>query len=237
MTRLVLLGIAVWLHALPASAQVHDQMFTGSPRYGGIQLKMGKYSPLLDREPGLTPNAEGQLPYAATFGDKSLLMFEVEGERFLYQGYGTAGLSLSAGYGEAYVRSLTVGGTATADVNGFQVLPLRFMVLYKLDYPAFHWNVPIVPYGQFGFAATPFRFKNGGTTELSGIRYGHAATAGVQLMLDFLEPSLSRNLDSDTGVNHSYLFAEYTYARVNNFGKPGPDLSSRDWMFGFALDY
>ena len=56
-------------------------------------------------------------------------------------------------------------------------------------------------------------------------------------MLDVLEPRLARDFDSDVGVNHSYLFAEYTHAEVNNFGGGGFNLSTRHWMFGLALDY
>ncbi|NTX54459.1 hypothetical protein HR086_24495, partial [Myxococcus sp. CA039A] len=56
-------------------------------------------------------------------------------------------------------------------------------------------------------------------------------------LLDVLQPRFARDFDSGLGINHSYLFAEYTYADVDNFGKPGFVLSSRRWMFGLALDY
>jgi hypothetical protein len=61
--------------------------------------------------------------------------------------------------------------------------------------------------------------------------------AGVSLLLDVLEPRFARDFDTSLGVNHSYLFAEYTYAKVNNFGGEGFNLSDRYWMFGLALDY
>ena len=48
---------------------------------------------------------------------------------------------------------------------------------------------------------------------------------------------LAKDFSNDIGISHSYLFAEYTYANVNNFGRKGLDLSSRHWMFGFSVDY
>jgi hypothetical protein len=228
----ILAALTLALAATSASAQVVDPAFTGkSPRTGAIQLRLASYKPEIDSEPGLTGT-----PYADFFGDSGMILFEVEGQRFFYQGYGSAVLSLSAGYAEKWGQGSTPEGELAGERSGLQVFPLSFGVFYKLDYAAERWGIPVVPYAEASLRYIPYRFL--GTTEgLKGGRHGYGFTGGVQLMLDFLEPSLARNLDSDTGVNHTYLFAEYTRAEVNNFGKGGLDLSSRGWMFGFALDY
>jgi hypothetical protein len=228
----ILAGLVLGLAASSAGAQVVDPAFSGkSPRTGALLLRLSSYTPEIDSESGLTGT-----PYADFFRDSGMLLVELEGQRFFYQGYGSAGLSLSAGYAEKWEEGFTSTGARAGEKSGLQVFPLSLGVFYKLDYAAERWGIPVVPYAEASLRYIPYRFL--GTTEgLKGAKHGYGFTGGVQFMLDFIEPSLARNLDSDTGVNHTYLFAEYTRAEVNNFGKGGLDLSSRGWMFGFALDY
>ncbi|HLM46003.1 MAG TPA: MXAN_2562 family outer membrane beta-barrel protein, partial [Myxococcaceae bacterium] len=108
---------------------------------------------------------------------------------------------------------------------------------------AFRWGIPLVPYVKPGLVYMPWWITKGGELEnladgkAQGGKLGWEVSGGVSFLLDVLEPRLARDFDSDLGVNHSYLFAEYTYAKVNNFGGPGFNLSDSYWMFGLALDY
>ena len=123
------------------------------------------------------------------------------------------------------------------------MIPLEFHAIYKFDYAAFEWSIQLVPYAKLGLNYIPWRITKGsGTEEVDGVRgsggkWGWHATGGISFLLDVLEPRFARDFDTGVGVNHSYLFAEYTYADVNDFGNPGLNLSSRRWMFGLALDY
>ncbi|QSQ27895.1 hypothetical protein JY651_24660 [Pyxidicoccus parkwayensis] len=245
MRRATALGFAALLAALPAwgqdstSALVQQDVSLRSPRTGAINLRLGGYKPLIDKEKALG----GNTPYKDTFGDASLLLFEAELQRFFYQGYGTAGLSLSAGYGEKYAAATLPEGGKAGEQTALRVIPLSANVFYKFDYAAFEWGVPLVPYGKLGLNYIPWWITKGSGREVadgftgSGGKWGWSATGGLAFMLDVLEPRFARDFDSDLGVNHSYLFAEYIYADVNNFGGAGLNLSSRRWMFGLALDY
>ena len=240
MTRAVALGVAVVLTALPGEAQEKSDVPNQSPRSGAVEFRLGGYRPALDSEAAL---GEAQ-PFTEIFGDSNLLLFEVEGQRFFYQGIGTAGLGLSVGYTEKYGAALTEAGTPSSERTGFHVLPLRLRGVYRFDYPAFYWGIPLVPYVKPGFVVAPWWVTKGGEIEAPegggagrGVKFGFELVGGVAFMLDVLEPRLARDFDSDLGVNHSYLFAEYTYAKVNNFGGQGFDLSDGYWMFGLALDY
>ncbi|HZI14970.1 MAG TPA: MXAN_2562 family outer membrane beta-barrel protein [Myxococcus sp.] len=250
------IGFAVLMAALPAWAQDEGQgtesgTQTGvvavdvderpieSPRTGAVHFRLGGYVPLMGEEEGLSSN-----PYETIFGNASLLLVEMELQRFFYQGIGTAGVGLSAGYGEKYAPArLAAGGGAAAERTALKVLPLAFNVFYKFDYAAFEWSIPLVPYGKLGLDYIPWWMTKGTGTEApegrkgSGGKWGWHATGGIAFMLDVLEPRLARDFDSGSGVNHSYFFAEYTYADVANFGAGGLVLSSRRWMFGLALDY
>jgi hypothetical protein len=241
MSRAVALGFLALLSALPSQAvevSASPRVPVDSPRTGALEIKFGGYKPRIDTEEGL----EGA-PYQDTFGDASMLLFELEIQRYLYQGIGSAGLGFSAGYAEKYANTITDAGDTAEEKTALKVAPLKLNLLYKFDYPAFRWRVPLVPYGKLGLIYMPWWIEKGGETqELSersgkGGRWGYGLTVGASFLLDVLEPRLARDFDSDIGVNHSYFFAEWTYAEVNNFGSPGLVLSSRHWMFGLALDY
>jgi hypothetical protein len=238
MTRAVALGLAVLFTALPGEAQVLTDVTGETPRDGGVDIRIGRYRPALDREAGLTGT-----PFADIFGDQSLWLFEVEAQRFFYQGIGTAGVGFSAGYAEKYASALLEGGERAAERTGLHVVPLRMRGLYRFDYPAFQWGFPLVPYIKPGLVYMPWWVTKGGEIEevggnqARGGRWGYEVVGGVSFLLDVLDPRLARDLDNSIGVNHSYFFVEYTYMRVDNFGRPGLNLSDSYWMFGLSLDY
>ncbi|MFL5343549.1 MAG: MXAN_2562 family outer membrane beta-barrel protein [Hyalangium sp.] len=242
MSRAVALGILALLGALPSQAQTVTQTSPvvplQSPRTGDVEFKLGTFTPRIDTEEGLTGK-----PYAETFGDRPMLLFELELQRYFYQGIGTAGLGVSAGYAEKYASTKTDTGDTAEEKTALKVVPLKLNGFYKFDYPALRWHVPLVPYGKLGLIYMPWWINKGGETQTlgdragKGGRWGYGLTGGVSFLLDVLEPRLARDFDSDIGVNHSYFFAEWTYAQVDNFGSPGIVLSSRHWMFGLALDY
>jgi hypothetical protein len=239
MTRAVALGVAVLLTALPGEAQERFNVPTQTPRSGAVEFRVGGYRPQLDAEEGIE-----SAPFSELYGDSNLLLVEAELQRFFYQGIGSAGVSLSIGYAEKYAGALLEGGGRSTERSGFHVLPLHLRGVYRFDYPAFRWGIPLVPYVKPGLVYTPWWITKGGGiekledgSEARGGRFGFELVGGVAFLLDVLEPRLARDFDSDLGVNHSYLFAEYTYAKVNNFGGPGFNLSDSYWMFGLALDY
>ncbi|MFZ5468950.1 MAG: MXAN_2562 family outer membrane beta-barrel protein [Myxococcota bacterium] len=230
------------LVASGASAQ--GLVHTGTPKYEALELKLGGYKPLIVREAGLASD-----PYRDVFGAGAMLLAELEYDRQLWQEVGTIAVGFSIGYAEKFGSALVGeqnGAAVTQEVSertGLKVLPLKLMGVYRFDYAALHWNVPVVPYGKVGLAYTPWWSVKGANVEFAdglrgaGAQWGWAAVGGISLMLDFLEPRLAKDFDSDMGVNHSYLFAEYVHQDVNDFGAGGLDLSSRHWMFGLTLEY
>lgn len=243
MNRAVALGAAAFLAALPAGAQQIVTPSPQSPRTGAIEFKLGSFRPRIDTEPGLSGT-----PYADTFGS-TLLLGEMSIQRFFYQGIGTAGLGVSAGYGEKYAYAVNATTKElSSERTSIKLIPLRLNALYKFDYAAFKWHIPLVPYVEAGLVYTPWWVTKGNETEVaidpdgkslkgSGGKWGYGFTAGVSFLLDVLEPRLARDFDSDMGINHTYLFGEYSYSEVNNFGGAGFNLGSHHWMFGLAFDY
>jgi hypothetical protein len=218
--------------------------YTESPRTGAIELRLGGYKPLIDREKGLNGKV-----YDQVFGASAMFLIELEFQKFFYQGFGTAGVGFSIGYAEKYAHAQVVNPDPTAPpqsssvTTSLKVLPMRLLLVYKMDYLATHANIPLTPYVKAGLNFTPWWTTKGGSIEYvagtrgAGGKWGYGFTGGLGLLLDFFEPRLAKDFDADIGVNHTYLFAEYTYENVNNFGKAGLDLSSRRWMFGIAFEF
>ena len=71
-----------------------------------------------------------------------------------------------------------------------------------------------------------------------GGAWGFQTNVGGMLRLDFLERGEARNLDRATGINHTYLFGEWQFSRVNNFGrKNSVSLGDSTWLIGLAIEF
>ncbi len=234
--RVALLGTC--LLAAPALAQADEEVSVSSPKTSALELRFGGYYPDIDSEPGLSTPV-----FRNTFGTSSLLLFELEYDYQVFQKLGSLAVGFSAGYAEKYAPAITVTGQPSAEKTAFKVLPLKLLAVYRFDYAAVKWGVPLVPYVKGGLAYMPWWIDKGTGIEFVGGRrgaggkWGYVGVAGLSFMLDFLEPRLARDFDTNAGVNHSYLFAEYNVQRIDDFGGPGFDLSSRHWMFGFAVEF
>lgn len=247
-----------------SSTALADGVDFSLPRHGDIELKLGTYTPWIDKESSL----KGATPYADTFGSSpyvnilggGMLLGEIEGDRYFWDKYGTAGAGFSLGYAEKYalVRTCTTsGGTTTCGANNgttsdktsLKVLPLRLLGLYRADYWASHFGFPLVPYVKAGLVFNPWwsgkgtlgtdqvTTPSGQTVSANGAKWGAEIEGGVAFILDFLEPRLAHDFYTDIGVVHTYLFGELTYEAVNNFGTGGLNLSGAYAMFGLAFEY
>jgi hypothetical protein len=210
-----------------------------SPRDMFLEFKLGPYFPLIDRDPSLTSK-----PYESTFGNAPMLLGEIEFDYQFFTKLGSLAAGFSIGYSEKYGRALDPAtGERSAESTSLQIVPMHFLLVYRFDYLAENFRVPVVPYVKGGLLMIPWWASKGGEVEVSnnfygaGVRWGLAAIFGLSLQHDFLEPRLARDLDSSTGINHSYLFAEFHLAEANDFGQRVLDLSSRHFMFGLGLEF
>lgn len=210
-------------------------------RSGVLEFRLGGVKPQIDS------SALSGAPYQETFGAGAMLLFELEMDRQIFQRIGSFGVGVSLGYAEKYGFAGQVGEDgsvfAAEEKTGFHMVPVRVLGVYRFDYFAIRNGIPLVPYGKLGPVYTSWWSTKGGSVEFfegsrgAGGSFGYQFTGGISFLLDVLEPRLARDFDSDLGVNHSYLFAEYNHANVNNFGGGGLDLSTRHWMFGLTLEY
>jgi hypothetical protein len=222
---------AVVVGAAPV-AHAEEPHETGTPRYGALRFQFGPYKP---------SHMQGGA-YTETFGNSSMSLFNFDYDRYLYQGIGAFGLGFSIGYGEKYSHAVTADHVETAVPTAIHLVPLKLQALYNFDWLALEHGIPLVPYVKAGPAYVPWWSTKGDETDtingkkVEGGTFGFAETAGLSFMLDVLEPRLQRDFDSSVGVNHTYLYAEYTALQASSFGHR-LNVSDNYWMFGVSFEF
>ncbi len=112
----------------------------------------------------------------------------------------------------------------SAASTGLRLVPIKTLLIYRFDYMALHWNVPLVPYVKAGLVAIPWWVTNGADVEIAddlrgaGVKFGAVGVLGLSVLLDVLDQRLARDFDNSMGVNHGYLFAEFALQEVTGTG-------------------
>ena len=235
-----------------------------SPQRFALEVKFGPYLPEIDRNyggPGLGPYAK---VYGKTDDNDAAISPPKKGFygaiAFEYQIVNLAG-PLGVGFQWSMFRdkaqALLADPPATgsvrsaADNTRFAVMPLALQAVYRFELLADRLRVPIVPYGKIGLNYSFWWSKNG-SGDISTIKdennkvidkarggaWGFQSNVGGMLRLDWLERGEARNLDRITGINHTYVFAEWQFSRVNNFGRKNSiNLGDSTWLVGLAIEF
>ncbi len=219
-------GVALGLLALAAAPRaLADEEQYATPRWGAFELSISGYHPRIDAEFGGTAS-----PYATVFGGGRGWMFRADVAKSLMVSYGTLDVGVGGGYWERGGHGLLPDGTASGDGTMLKVVPSRIFVRYLFDYVALRYPVPIAPYVRLSFDRYWWWVNNGsghvanaGGLGGSGATNGYSFSGGVALLLNFIDRTLAREMDRDTGINQTYAFVEFTKSYVKNFG------SSKSW--------
>ena len=243
------LASAILLASVVASAQTTQVKALPAPPpepLNGllVELKMGTLIPRIADEPGLSGD-----PYAEVFHNSSMLYGGGEIDYLAWRGYGALGVGFSVGYTEKYAPATIVSsGTPSSEKTALILFPLRFSVLYRWDVSWTQYRVPLVPYFKIALLATPWNVTKGGDTEIfidesgkrlegKGLKWGYGFTVGVAFILDVLSERMAKDLTNDTGIRHSYIFAEFNDDHSDDFGKVGLNLSARWFTFGLGFEF
>lgn len=219
---------------------------TPSPRSGSLELGTSTFLPNIDS--AFTPPTSGppgRGPWEQMFGSRRRYAIRAGLSRTLFDGFGSLDLGLRTGYVEAgakgFINTAPAGQPAnfqrSGDTTTFRMIPTSAMLTYRFDWFAERFNVPLAPYGRFAFERYNWWVEDGnGKTSQKGATNGWSITGGLAFLLDFLDPGLARELDAETGVNHTYLFFDVTKNKVDNFGASKSwDLSDRGVSYGAGL--
>jgi hypothetical protein len=217
---------ARWSVALAALALLSGTARAESPRYGSFELGAGTYRPNIDSQSGLS----APLPYQYVFGGGRGWMFRLGVSRALFTYPGALELGLRTGFFRTSAKAFQVDPTTGAitgqrstDSTAFNVVPTSLTLTYRFDLLADRYGIPFAPYGRVAIERYNWWVSSDGSSTKTGATNGYSFTGGIAFLLDFLDAGLGRELDADTGINHTYLFLDVTKSVVKDFG------SSKSW--------
>lgn len=227
--RSALLVAALLLAAPAARAE--------SSRWGAVELRVSGYFPNIDSEfrgqtgCGTSPSSPTCSPFADAFGNSRNLMFQAALYKSLFTEYGTLDVGVGVGYWGKGGFALEQGSTAhSLDEISFKIIPFSLSLNYRFDLLVDNYGIPLAPYVRVSLLHYQWWLTNaGGDTSsfggksASGGTNGYSFSGGIAFLLDFLDPTLARDADNDTGINHTYLFVDVTKTYVKDFG------SNRSW--------
>jgi len=213
MTRLILAALAALAlaaTAAPVAARAE------SPIQGSVELQLGSYRPDVDGDfPKTKPG-----PYEDVFGGKRPLMWRLTGSKALWRGFGTFEAGLGVGFFKQSGRGVLTGtSTPSGDKTTFNIVPTSLALTWRFDLLLDRWNVPLVPFARASLERYNWWVTDGrGSTTKTGATNGYSYGGGLALALDFFDPMLGRELDSETGVNHAMAVIELKKTVVDDFG-------------------
>jgi hypothetical protein len=218
-----------------------------SARSATMEFRMGPYHP--DVDSGLS---NGASPHDTVFGAKTRFLYSLEVDYDILQRFGT----LAVGGGIGYFRESAAAfvgtnagistGARSSDDTALRLIPFSLLAVYRFDVFAERWKVPLVPYAKAGLNYTLWKVTdgNGGVATLTvggrgnGGTLGWQASAGLAFQLDALDPASMRELDSDCGLNHMYLFAEWSHIDAGGLGLSNRlHVGDSTWSAGLLLEF
>jgi hypothetical protein len=209
-----------------------------SPQNMAFELRFGSYVPHADD--GLNGT-----PYRDTFGTNLRYSFGIEVDyqllRIPYLG------TFGPGIGAAYTRSngqafLEDGVTRSRQDTSLQIYPFYVVGVLRADVIARETWVPLVPYAKFGLGYALWRASDAGdTSKVDGVSgkgrsYGLQMALGGMLMLDMFDREDAKAADSNLGINHSYVFGEWYWSKLDGFGGDHLQVGTSAWVVGLAFE-
>jgi len=129
----------------------------------------------------------------------------------------------------------TISGTATGSVD-YTLFPLQAFVLLRGEFIENQW---VVPYAGGGWTRMYYRERIEAQGTVRGHADGYHGRAGLQFLLDELDPTAARNLFTDYGIYHTYLFFETQYSRamINDLAGTSINLGGTSYLMGFLFEF
>lgn len=218
-----------------------------SPRTMALEFHLGPYRPDVDSGLG-----NGATPHQTMFGSSTHILYQLELDYELLQSFGTLAIGGSVGYFNETAKAFVAGtnglptDTRSSDDTSLRLIPLALLVVYRFDVLAARWQVPVVPYVKAGLDYTFWRITdgNGDVATLtqgdrgSGGTLGWQASVGLALQLDALDSGAMRELDSDSGLNHVYLFWDWSHVDASGLGMSHRlHVGDDTWSAGLLVEF
>jgi hypothetical protein len=214
-----------------------------SPQNFAMEVRVALYNPQVDSDSSLHGD-----PYAQAFGPSQ--RYEV-GAEFDWQVLRIPHLgTLGPGIGIGYTKSTAIaprtdgGQPPSEETTSLQIFPMYAVAVLRVDVLMREAHVPFVPYAKAGLGYALWRASNtAGTSSQNGLlgeghTLGTQLAAGLAFSLGVIDPNSSRQLDESTGINNTYIFAEYMMSDLTGIGQSHALwVGSNSFVFGLAFEF
>ena len=236
------------LLSLTAQAQGVDEFGAYGTRRGtqseskqeaAFEFRIGRYLPEVDS------GVDGT-PFKSSFGsaNRYLVGAEVDWQLFRIPHFGTLAPGLGWGYTKFAnpARFADGSGVSSSDTN-LSIMPMYLVAVARADVFPKDFKIPLVPYAKLGFGYAMWWSTDGKrSAEAAGKKgkggsYGLTYALGAMFLLDVLDEDDAVTADGLTGINNSYIFAEWFRPQLDGFGSSKIlDVGSSSWVLGIALE-
>jgi hypothetical protein len=210
-----------------------------SPQNAAFEFRFGRYQPEVDSDLGGTP-------FHDVFGDKPrfLLGAEVDWQLMRVPHLGSIGPGLGWGLTrfQGKARVTATGELSAADTR-IWMMPTYVAAVLRADVFMRDFAIPVVPYAKLGVGYALWWSSDGQKTAMSGDTVGRGASYGLtyalggMFLLDCLDREDAAMADGLSGINNSYVFAEWFRPQLDGFGSNKVmNLSSSSWVLGVAIE-
>lgn len=251
-----MLGVLTWA---PDARAVDDRgdILTGrhrrafeSPQRWALEFRGLLYAPNIDSDSALGSNT----PYKDTFGTMKRLavQLEVDYQAVRIPHLGTLGPGIGGGFTEMSNSTYILGHPTetAAEQTTLDIYPMYLVAVLRADVLKRELKIPLVPYVKGGLGLALWRASNdagtstftdpksNATVKGEGHTFGTQLAAGLMFNIDVFDQVGAGNLDQSTGINNTYIFAEYYDANLTGIGQSHPLLvGSSGWAFGLTVEF
>lgn len=211
-----------------------------------VELRFGPYRPDVDSDPALRTT-----PYANAFGTSTRYQIGTEIDRqFLHVPHvGSLAVGGFLGYtrasGHATMASGTLAGQPSGEEATFWMMPFGALLVARVDVLARETMIPLVFYGKVGLGTALWSSGNASGTSHAdsdgklgrGHTNGAIYAGGVMFLLDAFDRHGAKSFAAQQGVNHTYLFAEWTVTSFTGLLQDhAMHVGDSTWNVGFAFE-
>ena len=239
---------ATFLPALGAQAQGVDDFGGYGYRRGqqseskqdaAFELRFGRYQPEVDSEVSGTP-------FRDTFGTSPRFMMgaELDWQLLRIPHFGTIAPGVGWGLTKFSARApFTNGSGLSSAKTQLSIMPMYLVGVVRADVLPRDLKIPLVPYAKLGMGYALWWSSDGNEAADDrgkagkGASYGLTYALGAMFLLDVLSPDDAVTADGITGINNSYIFAEWFRPQLDGFGSSKVlDVGSSSWVVGLAIE-
>lgn len=213
-----------------------------------LSLQGSPYIPNIDGSKKADGSVTDKKIYGDYFYGSWLPLMGLDFNVHLTDAFGSLQLGMSANYtlargtGRVIIDDSGTLGDRTG-AAGLHILQLRPHLIYVFD-PYLEY-FPFAPFIRVGLVSNGYLWTYDGGLDKSGTgndirqnpagaRFGYELAAGLDFMLDVLEPNVAGRARSRGVYEHTFLRAEIAYMPIDNFGSPGFNFSPTG-LFGTSL--